>query len=101
MARQVGDPDTLARFDADKTTRAGDGIRLSESVHAAIEEYFAHMEGNNQDCDGLYAMVLSEVERPLLKCVMRHCQGNRTLAAKVLGINRATLRKKLDLYHLD
>ena len=91
----------MARFDTDKNNGAGDGIRLSESVHTAIEDYFAHMEGNNQDCDGLYAMVLSEVERPLLESVMRHCHGNRTLAAKVLGINRATLRKKLDLYHLD
>lgn len=76
-------------------------IQLSSSVHEAIEAYFEHMDGNNQDCDGLYALVLSEVERPLLQCVMHHCNANRTLAAKVLGINRATLRKKLEHYDLQ
>ena len=46
-------------------------------------------------------MVLDEVEQPLLEVVMRHCGGNQTRAAQILGINRGTLRKKLQQYHLD
>ena len=86
----------MPRFDPDTNKP----IQLSASVHDAVEEYFSYMEGNNQECNGLYAMVLAEVERPLLQCVMAQCSNNRTLAAKVLGINRATLRKKLDQYKI-
>ncbi len=89
----------MARFDPDNDT-GKKPIHLAASVHSAIEEYFDNMEGNNEDCDGLYALVLSEVERPLLQCVMAHCSNNRTLASKVLGINRATLRKKLEQYKI-
>ena len=32
--------------------------------------------------------------------VMRHCEGKQVRAAEVLGINRATLRKKLRQYGL-
>ncbi|HMB55921.1 MAG TPA: DNA-binding transcriptional regulator Fis [Arenimonas sp.] len=43
----------------------------------------------------LYDIVLREIELPLLEEVMRHCDGNQSRAAATLGINRATLRKKL------
>lgn len=89
----------MARFNPDNNN-GKKPIQLSASVHEAIEEYFTNMEGNSEECDGLYALVLSEVERPLLQCVMSHCSNNRTLAAKVLGINRATLRKKLEQYEI-
>jgi Fis family transcriptional regulator len=31
---------------------------------------------------------------------MRHCEGNQSRAAAILGLNRATLRKKLKQYGL-
>jgi Fis family transcriptional regulator len=85
---------------ADQTgTAASDHVCLSSSVKAAVETYFAdlngHMPGN------LYEMVMAEVERPLLETVMREVQGNQTRAAKMLGINRSTLRKKLAHYGLN
>ena len=40
-------------------------------------------------------MVLHQVEKPLLECVMAQCGGNQSKAAAVLGLNRNTLRKKL------
>lgn len=43
-------------------------------------------------------MVMSEVEKPLLESVMHFTRGNQTRAAEVLGINRSTLRKKLEQY---
>jgi Fis family transcriptional regulator len=45
-------------------------------------------------------VVLREIEPPLLVEVMRHYDGNQSRAAATLGINRATLRKKLKQYGL-
>jgi phosphoribosylaminoimidazolecarboxamide formyltransferase/IMP cyclohydrolase len=42
-----------------------------------------------------YDLVLSEVEAPLLQAVMEYTRGNQTRASQVLGLNRGTLRKKL------
>jgi len=39
--------------------------------------------------------VLREVETPLLREVLAWSSGNQSKAAAALGINRATLRKKL------
>lgn len=71
---------------------------LRDCVHDAIEDFFAHLDGH--PCQGLYAMVLAEVEAPLLESVMMHAQGNQRVAAEVLGISRGTLRKKLRDYSL-
>ena len=45
-------------------------------------------------------MVIAEVEKPLLEAVMKRAGGNQLRAARMLGINRNTLRKKLSLYGL-
>ncbi len=41
------------------------------------------------------------VEPALLNEVMRRVRGNRWVAAQWLGLNRATVRKKLAKYHLS
>ena len=43
---------------------------------------------------------MSEVELPLFRTVLEHTDGNQSQAAEILGINRATLRKKLKQYQL-
>ncbi len=48
----------------------------------------------------LYEELQRLVERPLLEEVMRRLQGNRWNAAQWLGLNRATVRKKLGQYGL-
>jgi Fis family transcriptional regulator len=45
--------------------------------------------------------VLQEVEAPLLREVLAWSRGNQSKAAAALGINRATLRKKLAIHSLD
>lgn len=90
----------MARVDNQKTGNDEHPVRISDAVHEALEGYFEQMNGHKRSCEGLYNMVLSEVEAPLLRCVMFHCDGNQTRAAKMLGINRATLRKKLAAYDL-
>jgi len=55
---------------------------------------------NGHKPTALYDLVIGEVEPPLFQTVMDYTQGNQTLAAEILGINRATLRKKLKHYSL-
>jgi len=72
---------------------------LSDQVRTTMKEYFQHLNGYG--ASGLYQMVLSQVEPPLLETVMDYASGNQTRAAEILGISRSTLRKKLALYELD
>ncbi|MGF1546372.1 MAG: DNA-binding transcriptional regulator Fis [Thiotrichales bacterium] len=78
---------------------ATQGMPLADAVNDALEAYFDQLNGH--DCHNLYDLVLAEVERPLLRCVLHRCDGNQTKAAKLLGINRGTLRKKLEDYDLN
>ena len=43
----------------------------------------------------LHAVVISQVEKPLIELVLDHTRGNQLKAAEILGINRNTLRKKM------
>ena len=72
---------------------------LHETVRIALKEYMLTLEGD--DPTELYAMVMREVERPLLECALQHCEGNQTRAAQCLGLNRGTLRKKLREHGLN
>ena len=63
-----------------------------------MEIYFQDMEGHAPS--DLYRMVINEVEKPLLESVMNEVRGNQSRAAEMLGLNRSTLRKKLQLHNL-
>lgn len=71
-------------------------IPLSVHIKQTVELYFAQLNGH--DAVDLYAMVLSEVEKPLLETVLKNTGYNQTKAAKALGLSRSTLRKKLEQY---
>ena len=71
---------------------------LRECVRDALESYFRQLGGH--EGNDLYQMVISEVEDPLLRTVMQHTAGNQTKAARILGISRSTLRKKLAQYQI-
>lgn len=72
---------------------------LADHVAESLDDYFAQLNGHTPPGD-LYGMVLSQVESPLLSKVLEHCDGNQSRAAAILGLNRATLRKKLRHYGL-
>ena len=61
-------------------------------VRRSVEQYFKALNGEQPVA--VYEMVINEVERPLLEVVMREVKGNQSRAARILGINRNTLRKK-------
>ncbi|MEW6067890.1 MAG: helix-turn-helix domain-containing protein [Nitrospirota bacterium] len=48
----------------------------------------------------LYKTVLSEVEKSLIKIVLEETENNQLRTAKILGINRNTLRSKIKEYKI-
>jgi Fis family transcriptional regulator len=90
------------RTHARSSTRADGAEReneLSSTVRRMMKQYFKDLDG--EKASGIYNMVVNCVEKPLLEVVMNHAQGNQTRAAELLGINRNTLRKKLQEHGLD
>jgi len=73
-------------------------IPLREHVATSIQRYLGDLNGN--DTDNLYEVALRELEIPLFVEVLNFCDGNQSRAAAMLGIHRATLRKKLREYAL-
>ena len=66
---------------------------IEDCIRSSLEQYFKDLRG--AEPDGLHALVISAVERPLLDVVLHHADGNQSKAAEWLGINRNTLRRKL------
>jgi Fis family transcriptional regulator len=88
--------DVRTVLDADVT---GTREPLRECVRDAVNRYFSTLDGH--ECCGLFDLVMNEVEAPLLEAVLEHTGGNQTRAARLLGMNRGTLRKKLKQYDLE
>ena len=66
---------------------------IDECIRDSLNAYFQDMDG--VEPHGMYDMLLSAVEKPLLDVVMQRAEQNQSRAAEWLGLNRNTLRKKL------
>ena len=53
------------------------------------------------DSGRLYDRVLAEVERPLIMAMLKRHTGNQLRTAKALGLNRNTLKKRMDSLGID
>ncbi|MFQ5953427.1 MAG: nitrogen regulation protein NR(I) [Kiloniellales bacterium] len=78
--------------DDDRQGWTGEG--LGDAVERQLRSYFAAHE-DGLPTSGLYNRVLKEVERPLIKLTLFATGGNQIKAARLLGLNRNTLRKKI------
>ena len=72
---------------------------LASTVRKVMKQYFKDLDG--EKCSGIYDMVVAAIEKPMLEVVMLQAQGNQTRAAQLLGLNRNTLRKKLQQHGID
>ncbi len=72
---------------------------LANSVKSSLDQYFKDLDG--EPPHAIYDMVLSCIEKPLLEYVMQHATGNQSKAAEILGLNRNTLRKKIQQYNIE
>jgi len=85
---------------ADSTSSSEAAVpALGDCVSRTMRSYFR--AAGEQTAGGLYRMVMSEVEAPLLREVLRHTGGNLSRAAELLGLSRATLRKKMAEHGID
>lgn len=71
---------------------------LSDCVRKSLERYFKDLDGEKPR--SVYEMVLKNVEKPMLEAILHRAEGNQTMAAEMLGINRNTLRKKIQQYKI-
>ncbi len=72
--------------------------KLSNNVTATLEDYFS-MLGEEVPTD-LFQMVIGQVEKPMVEFVLNKTDYNQTKTAEILGINRNTLRKKIQQYKI-
>jgi len=78
---------------------AGGLPALHTVMRELLRRYFSELDGAPPA--DFHALVVREVERPLLELVLERTGGNQSLAASWLGIHRATLRKKLREHGLN
>jgi two-component system nitrogen regulation response regulator GlnG len=81
-------------------TGMGRGQNLSSAIYRNLEKYFKAHE-KSLPPEGLYDRILREVERPLISLTLNATKGNQIKAARLLGLNRNTLRKKLKNLDID
>ena len=69
-------------------------ITLSALIERHLSGYFAE-QPDGVPPPGLYDRVLEDLERPLIQLTLASTRGNQVRAAEILGLNRNTLRKKI------
>lgn len=72
---------------------------VARYVRQAVGDYFTDLDGEEPSC-AVYDMVINCVEKPLIETVLHHAGGNQTRAAELLGLNRNTLRKKIQTHKI-
>lgn len=81
-----------------QTRRVVNENDIGRCVRRALDSYFRDLDG--EPPGPLHDMVMACVEFPLIEYVLKLSEGNQTLAADLLGMNRNTLRKKMKTYGL-
>jgi DNA-binding NtrC family response regulator len=76
-----------------------DGMRLNSAPQPAEVTHAA--AAAEQVTRALVGRTVADVERDLILETLKHCLGNRTHAANILGISIRTLRNKLNQYAGD
>ena len=71
------------------------GSSLSTSVEQHLAKLFRDC-GDQLPPPGLYHRVIREIETPLISAALAATRGNQIKAAELLGLNRNTLRKKVN-----
>jgi len=75
-------------------------VSLEKLVRSKLEVLFQQQQEAQVELDGLHKIVLEQVEKPLIELALRVYNGNQIKTARMLGINRNTLKKKIDSYKI-
>lgn len=76
----------------------------NEGLGAVVEKYlrrFYDEAAETAEQANVYDFVIEEVERRLISVTLDVARGNRLKTAKILGLNRNTLLKKMRRLNLD
>ena len=71
---------------------------MEERLKIKLKKYFNSLDG--EEAHDVLKMVLDDVEPVVIKYVLDRVNQNQSRAAKILGLNRGTLKKKINLYKL-
>jgi two-component system nitrogen regulation response regulator GlnG len=69
-------------------------LTLGALVERHLSRHFAD-QPDGIPANGLYDRIVNEIEVPLIKLTLSATRGNQVRAAEILGLNRNTLRKKI------
>ncbi|KQT32473.1 nitrogen regulation protein NR(I) [Sphingomonas sp. Leaf412] len=75
-------------------------VGIEAAVRAMIDR-LARNDPAALDDGSLYDRVIGEVEKPLIEAMLARHGGNQLRAARAIGLNRNTLRKRLDVLGID
>ena len=71
---------------------------LPACINAKLTRYFEQLDG--EQASGVHKMVMNEVEPVVIKFILELVNNNQSEASRILGVNRGTLKKKIELYKL-
>ncbi len=69
-------------------------ITIEKNIEQLVKQYFKDCESPNS-AGYLHSELIARVERELVKQVLNQTEQNQSQTAKILGISRTTLRKKM------
>lgn len=73
-------------------------LALDELMREKITHFYTKL--GKHDVEGVYKTIMDQVERPLMQETLTHVGGNKLKAARILGINRNTLARKIRAHNL-
>ena len=77
-----------------------DNQNIDTLLYKGIKNYFKTLD-KNMDIKNLYDEIISKIEKPLIESTLNLYRGNQIKASNCLGLNRNTLRKKINLHGIN
>lgn len=75
-------------------------VSLEKLVKSKLEILFTQQKQSQVELTDLHSIVMEQVEKPLIELALKTQNGNQVKTAQMLGINRNTLKKKIDTYRI-
>ena len=92
-------PQIMVAPGAHETAVDPNDVSLASYVEKKIGDFVRAM--NVGSGKNLYPTLMRAVERPLIELALRETHGNQIKAARLLGLNRNTLRKKITEFEIS
>jgi len=92
-------PQIMGSQGVDESVMDPKDVSLASYVEKKIGDFVRAM--NVGSGKNLYPTLMRAVERPLIELALRETHGNQIKAARLLGLNRNTLRKKIAEFEIS